>query len=127
MRKIIAAAAATIIMAFSAVIITHQSPASANVGDCADFSISGHVVDVLNAKGSAYILLSNGAVYAPCLPYFGGANGQSYFAGKTARQFGYCEGTDGSIVEYVIWNTQGQTYYYGNAAACPNSPWSWYY
>lgn len=99
--------------------------------------VSGQIADIVSSnspaaffdtkiaepfdRGQSYMLLTNGAVYGePCAPYFGGANGQGYFAGKVAKTLKLYCGTGtvqqggGTIKGYVIVNTADQTYHYGN-------------
>lgn len=82
-----------------------------------NFKIAANVADVLAAPGGgAWILDTSGAVYAvhtepggPTPPYYGGANGQGYFAGRTAATLT----TDGSG-GYIITDTAGETYHYAS-------------
>lgn len=69
-----------------------------------------------DAPGGMLLLAPNGAVYALFgAPYFGGANEQSYFAGRTAAKFAV--DANGVAVKnekggYTIVATSGETYNY---------------
>jgi len=65
-----------------------------------------------------YILAANGAVYAIHAPYFGGANGQSYFAGRTASFMIKCADAGDHFTGYVIVTTSGESYHYGPGSWC---------
>lgn len=81
-----------------------------------NFKISANVADVLGAPGGgAWILDTTGAIYAvhtfdggPTPPYYGGANGQSYFAGRIAASLT----PNPKGVGYRITATSGEKYDY---------------
>jgi hypothetical protein len=80
-----------------------------------NFNIPGNVADVLAAPGGgAWILSTAGAIYAvhtepggPTPPWQGGANGQPFFAGRTAATL---TKNPANANGYTITATSGETY-----------------
>lgn len=82
-----------------------------------DYWLNGPVTDAPFRTGTGgYLLTTNGAVYGHGMPYYGGANGQGYFAGRTASYLDAC--WDGYFVGYRITATSGEQYNYGRTTGC---------
>lgn len=116
MRKILAAIAA-VILSIGAYNLAPAQPASASRG-CPNFSINGPVSHLTSANGYYYLLTSNGSVYAPCAPFYGSANGQGYFAGRTADYLVLCRNGYSGIWGYTIVDSTNATYNYGRTWGC---------
>lgn len=82
-----------------------------------DFWLAAPVTDIdAHTGATSYILTTNGAVFGYAAPYFGGANGQGYFSGRTADYLVVC--WDGSYVGYTIVATSNERYNYGRTTGC---------
>lgn len=107
---------ATLLVALAGMTLVNPPAASAS-RSCPNYTVDNMVANVVSVNGFDYILSRSGAVYTQCAPYFGGANGQSYFAGRTAKSLHVCT-VNGTPVGYRITATNGQTYHYGRFYSC---------
>ncbi len=98
------------------VVLSTAQPASASRG-CSNYTIDNQVAAVISAWDYDYILTRSGAVYGHCAPYYGGANGQGYFAGRIASQLNVCY-VNKYPVGYTIIATSGERYLYGRYYSC---------
>jgi hypothetical protein len=83
-----------------------------------NFAVTANVADVQEWPGGGVLILgTDGAIYAvKGAPYLGGANGQPYFAGRTAAELVVSSGG------YALVDTAGETYNYGDASLGKQPP-----